>query len=215
LALALARVFRALRGAAILAVLGVGCASPVAVELDPMNDFGRYRTWAWLRSAPERTRLPVPMPQLDALLRRAIAHELAARGFARAAEGGTPDFFVGYELELQTRIELVAEVSATQTLQTFHGGRGDVGAYEIVTTRQRAFIYEIGVLGLDVTDGQERALVWRGIVRRRAHDSFSNLAGDTVAEIFEHFPRPSARGAEGGTDASVEVPGAPDALREF
>jgi Domain of unknown function (DUF4136) len=186
--LALASVCRITGLAAALAAFGVGCASPVSVEQDPLNDFARYRTWAWFPSATERVRRSAVTPQLDAVLRVAIARELAARGFVRAPAGEAPDFLVGYELGLRTQVQLENEVSATQTLQTFHGGRGDVGAYEIVTTRQRAVTYEIGVLGLDVIDTQERALVWRGIVRRRARDHFSELAGATVAEILAHFP---------------------------
>lgn len=188
MSLVLARVFRIAGVAAALAASGAGCADPVIVELDPLNDFARYRTWAWLSQAPEPTGRSAVTPQLDAVLRGAIEHELAARGLAPAAEGRRPDFFVGYHLRLRPQLEVENEVSAAQTLPTFHGGRGDVGAYEIVTTRQRVVPYEIGVLGLDVADGHDRALVWRGIGRRRARGSFSELAADTVAEIFEHFP---------------------------
>ena len=187
MSLALASVRRIVGLAAALAAFGVGCASPVSVEQDPLNDFARYRTWSWLPSAPERAHRAVT-PQLDAVLRVAIARELEALGFVRAPAGEPPDFLVGYELGLRTQIQLENEVSATQTLPTLHGGRDDVGAYEIVTTRQRAVTYEIGVLGLEVIDTQGRTLVWRGIVRRRARDHFSELAGDTVAEILAHFP---------------------------
>jgi hypothetical protein len=189
MARALANVVATAAFAAVLATLGPGCAQPVRVSFDAHEDFGAYRTWAWLPQS-----WPVPAvarqvaPELDAMLRTSIERELAARGYKPAAEDRSPDFFVTYHLELRTQLVLMNETPAAQTLPTFHGGRGDVGAYEVGITEQHLVVYEIGLLGLDVADGHERQLVWRGIGRRRARDSFSDVADDTVAEILEHFP---------------------------
>jgi hypothetical protein len=181
--------------AAALAVGGAGCANPVAVEIDPLKDFALYRTWGWLpppRSEPARRARVTP--ELDSLLRGAIERELEARGFARAAEGERPDLLVSYHLELHTQLVVRSEKPAMQTLPTLHGGRGDVGAYEIERTVQRVVLYEVGLLGLDVADGLERELVWRGIGRSRARNRFSDRAEAAVAEIFERFPTgPAAR----------------------
>jgi hypothetical protein len=181
--------------AAALLALGAACAHPVSVDFDPQEDFARYRTWAWLPPA-----WPVPAatgrvtPELDAALRSAIERELADRGFAAAAEGEPPDFFVSYHLALSKQLVLRNETPATETLPTLHGGRGDFGAYEIGRTELRIVAYEIGLLGLDVADGRERQLVWRGITRLRVRNRFSDRADDAVAEIFESFPpKPAAR----------------------
>ena len=181
--------------AAALATLGPGCAQPVRVSFDAHEDFAAYRTWAWLPPAwPVLAASRQVAPELDATLRSAVERELAARGYERAAEGQPPDFFVSYHLDLRRQLVLKNETPATQTLSTYHGGRGDVGAYEIDRTEQRLVSYEIGLLGLDIADGPGRQLVWRGISRRRVRNRFSNQAEGAVVEIFEHFPpKPPAR----------------------
>jgi len=186
----LARLLAATALSAALFAVAPGCAQPVRVDFDAQQDFGAYRIWAWL--PPGRAAAAgsgAVTPELDAALRGAIERELAGRGYALAGDGEAPDFFVGYQLQLRTQLVLKNETPAARTLPTHHGGRGEVGAYEIQQTEQRLVAYEIGLLGVQVADASERQIVWRGIGRSRVRNRFLDRVDTAVAEIVERFPQ--------------------------
>jgi hypothetical protein len=169
---------------ALLAAAGLGCATSVRVAFDPAEDFSAYRTWAWLPRGFEvpasRSRVS---PELDALLRGAVERELAARGYVRAAEE-PPDFLVTYHLRIELEIFHGIETPAMETVSSYHRE----GSFEVTASRPVTQFYERGTLVLDVADGRERQLVWRGIGIRRVRNSFRSRAEAVVADIFEAFP---------------------------
>ena len=168
----------------LLAAAGLGCATSVRVVFDPHEDFADYRTWAWLAPSFEvSSRRNHVEPSLDALLREAVERELAARGFERAQEE-PPDFLVTYHLRVQLQLVQGLETPAMQTVSSYHRE----GGFEVTASRPTVQSYEQGTLVLDVADGRERQLVWRGIGTRRVRNSFKERADDVVAEIFEAFP---------------------------
>ena len=167
---------------AVLAAAGLGCATSVRVDFDPQEDFASYRTWAWLPRGFEVPARDVD-PELDALLRGAIERELAARGYAQAGDL-TPDFLVTYHLQLRSQLVRAIETPAMQTLSSPHRE----GGYEVTKSEQRLQPYELGILVLDVAEGRERQLVWRGIGTRRVRTSFKRRAEAVVSDIIEAFP---------------------------
>ena len=168
-----------------------GCATSVHVDFDPDEDFSGYRTWAWLQSAWE-----VPAqgravdPGLDALVRVAIARELAARGYEPAGETA-PDVLVTYRLEVRRQLVRGIEPRALQTVYSHH----QQGGFEVLSSQPTLQLYEIGTLVLDIAEGRERQLVWRGIGTRRVPTSFKRRAEEVVAEILERFPPESGSGS--------------------
>jgi hypothetical protein len=179
---------KAKRAASLVGVLvaaaALGCATRVRVDFDPREDFSGYRTWAWLPRSFEvaATRGRVDS-ELDALLRAAVERELAARGYEPAGEA-PPDFLVTYHLRVQLQLVRGIETPAMQRLTspTREGG------FDVVASRPTLRPYERATLVLDVADGREHQLVWRGIGTRRVRNSFRTRAEAVVAEIFEAFP---------------------------
>lgn len=167
----------------VLAALGLACAKP-SVEVDPSEDFSVYETWEWL---PRRADFDPPRQLRSELHERVIAQverELRECGYRRAG-GETPDFFVTYHLEIERQLVVRSEVPAEETLETFHEG----GSYGVTRTTTHLAHYEQVTLAIDVAEGQERQLVWRGRLSERVRGSFDRRAGDAVAEILAHFPR--------------------------
>ena len=167
----------------IVAALVVSCLKPV-VEVDADADFSDYETWAWLPWLEPLGTERRLRPELHELVTAQVERELRARGYRRAASA-LPDFFVTYHLEIQRQIVVRSETPAEEMLESFHQG----GSYGVTKTRTHIVHYERGTLAIDVTEGHDRQLVWRGQLRERVRGSFDRHASDAVAEILEHFPR--------------------------
>jgi hypothetical protein len=180
---------------ALLAAVGacLACATPVRVEFDRREEFSRYRTWAWLDPGWEVGRASRVAPELDAVLRGAIERELAARGYQLTADG-TPDFFVTYHIAVAREMVVSIETPASQFLSSLHQGSP---SYLITASERKVRFYETGTLAVDVADGSERQLVWRGLAIRRARNDYEPHAARAVAEILERFPPASGPGAGG------------------
>ena len=167
-----------------IALAGFGCATEVRVNFDPREDFSSYRTWDWLPPGWQVAAAARRVDRgLDAQLRAAIERKLVERGYERAP-AGEADFLVTYHLTLERQLVRGVETPAMQTVSSFHRE----GGYEVTASKPTLQLYEQGTLVLDVADGQERQLVWRGIGIRRVRDSFGIRADDVVSEVFDRFP---------------------------
>ena len=90
-----------------------------------------------------------------------------------------------YHLEIQRQLVMRSETPAEEMLETFHEG----GSYGVTKTGTHVAHYEQVTLAIDVTEGHDRQLVWRGKLRERVRGSFDRRASDAVTKILEHFPR--------------------------
>jgi hypothetical protein len=184
-------------GIALVGAAALGCARATRVEFDPGEDFARYRSWDWLPAgfaAPTRERRLGA--ELESALRAAVERELAARGFVRTSDGA-PDFYVSYHADLSIQLGLGIDTPAMQTLSNFN----QAGAYEIGASRSQPLRrYDEGTLAVDVADGRERQLVWRGLQTGRWRNGIRGAIDEAVAEIFEGFP-PEPEKARAGDDA--------------
>lgn len=166
------------------AVLAAGCAtinvgSYIARDLD----FTRYHTYDW---APADA-LPTGDPRLDNnaffidQFQGAVEKRLAARGFARAGEGQTPDLLIHYHTNVSWR----AEVDALDRSL----GYGAAGEYMPAVRT-----FEEGTLVLDVIDARTKRMVWRGWAEDRFEGAFDTQEGmertidRAVRELMERFP---------------------------
>lgn len=190
--------------AAILAALGVACATTVDVAFDERADFSRYRSWDWLPGAAGAVDAPLGRaPALDARLARLVEEALRARGFERG-DGGA-DLLVGYHLRVQREFVTVREIPAMQQLSSFHNSP----SYWIQAPRSELHTYERGHLTIVVAGRRERRVIWRGQLEGRFRGDFSPHLEEAVRSLLERFPppaKPPAR-APAAPDGSPGTPG--------
>jgi hypothetical protein len=162
----------------------LACATGATVEFDPQEDFSGYRSWEWLPRAAETGKGRQPGdPELEALIRGSIERELDARGYLRAT-ADPPDFYVTYHVQTTREVKVSTEAPADQTLSSHHQSP----SYVITKSERVVRIYERGTLAIDLAEGRDRQLVWRGTETRRARQSFKPEVEAAVAEILDRFP---------------------------
>lgn len=182
--------------ASLLALAGcLGCAAAMRVEFDPREDFARYRSWDWLPTGfAESAASRALAPDLEALLRGAIERELAERGFTRAA-GATPDFYVSYHADVSIQLVRAIETPAMQTLSSLHSNSP---SFEITASEKSLRRYDEGTLALDVANGRDRQLVWRGMQTGRWRNGIRPRLDEMIEELFERFPPTPGEAADDG-----------------
>jgi hypothetical protein len=172
---------------ALLALLfaAAACAPKIQVDVDPAEDFTSYQHWAWLPRRAEARGSDTLHPEYREQIQRAIERELSARGLERVEETEA-DFFVTYHARLNREIHLRTETPAPTQLDSLHQSP----SYVVQGSEQRVVTYEEVRLVVDVADGRERQLVWRGRTQRRDRGTVDEHLDGVVAAIFEHFPVP-------------------------
>lgn len=180
-------------GALLLGAACFGCAG-VGVEFDSAEDFSGYRTWAWL---PRLETAPDPYgasrEELGAEIERRTEQALAERGFVRVADDAQADFFVTYHVEIFIEVVFVDEIQAEQSVASMN----DSPSYGVTGMETRQRIYERGHLVIDIADGEERQLVWRGSTSSKYRGSWKPHARAAVFGILERFPPERSRASAG------------------
>ncbi|SDV05877.1 DUF4136 domain-containing protein [Pseudomonas mucidolens] len=142
------------------AVLLGGCqTSQVNHDFDASRDFGAYRSWSWkepaLQYRPDDPRIRSDLTEQR--IRQAVADQLDQRGL-RAAPAGT-------KADLNVQAYLIVE-DRQQQVSTNYGGawggpwNGYWGAPMYNETRN--ITYKVATLQIDLLDGTDGKLVWRG-----------------------------------------------------
>ncbi len=139
-----------LRAVALAAALS-GCSSvQVQTQYDPAAEFARYRSYAWLATAPGAEQAAaIRDPAVRTLVVTAIDRELAKKKLTRTTPDAGPDFFVSVLGLSQNRIEVRDYGYAV------YGGVWVAPAVDVSQYRQ-------GTLLLDFVDARTRQLFWRG-----------------------------------------------------
>jgi hypothetical protein len=172
-----------------LAVLCAACAARVGVEVDPHEDPSRWRRWAWLpRAWPPLRGAGEDAEQIERLISARIERELAARGYLPAEERA-PDFFVTWHAELARELVAVTETPAVTQLSSLSQSPSYVVSAPVESWR----LYESALLAIDVADGVERQLVWRGTLEKRVRGRFARHAEGAVARILAELPPAGGR----------------------
>ncbi|WP_372875540.1 DUF4136 domain-containing protein [Pseudomonas sp.] len=132
---------------------------PAGSQLDlsaypaPARDFARYRNWAW-REQPAGSAWAS-----SALVQEALSNALDQRGLRPAPPDSAADLEVSTEMRLQRRIRQVAD---------HYGGYYGHGRYWHDyglwgrAPLARTYVEEVLVVNIDLFDGQDGQLVWRG-----------------------------------------------------
>lgn len=164
----------------------IGCGTPV-IEVAGDEDFSGYETWDWLPRLEPAEADHHDRPELRGQIESQVERSLAGRGYRRA-EGVVPDFYVTYHLELRSEMVVRQETPAVQNLESFQ----QEGSFDVTRTTTHIARYEVATLAIDVAEGRERQLVWRGLLEERVRGSFEPHIEGSVAKILERFPaRPS------------------------
>jgi hypothetical protein len=179
-----------------------GCRTvDVTADWDPAVDFSALSTWAF--AAQPMTPQGDPVLDGDSLFaqraRKAIAQQLDARGYRQVDDPAAADFRVAYFLVVQDRISVT-------TINDYYGygpgwgwrygyspgwgfGPGGFGTQTYVDQ------YKEGTLVIDVSEGPDKRLVWRGAGSGRLRDPGTPAEAETrvqqaVREILAKFPPP-------------------------
>jgi len=139
------------------AVLLVGCSAggnvpmQVQAEQSPTADVAAYRTFSWLQAPLASNGADDGAAVFDWKLRNAVDTGLLQKGYAKGSNGAA-DFLVAYDVSLKDK--------HTEAFQDWVAYRARGGTQGL----GNAFMdgYTEGTLVLQVLDGRNRALVWRG-----------------------------------------------------
>ena len=172
-------------------LLGACATSNVSQDFDAGRDFAAYRSWAWQRPAleyrPDDPRIKSDLTEQR--IREAIASQLDQRGL-RPAQAGT-------SADVTVRAYLVVEDRQQQVTNTYGGGWGGAwGGYwgGPMYNEIRSIDYKVATLQVDLFDGRDGKLVWRGsaehVVDTSASDpqARSQAIQKEVRQIMAHYP---------------------------
>ncbi|MHA6492415.1 DUF4136 domain-containing protein [Pseudomonas borbori] len=161
-------------------------------DYDPNRDFAAYRSWSWHEPAvqykPEDPRVSSDLT--GQRIRTAVAEQLDQRDLRPATAGAAGD--------LKVQVWLIVDDRQQQVSTHFGGGWGDPwgggfwGGPSHVETR--TLDYQVGTLQIDLLDGKDGKLVWRGsaeqVIRQQQPTPAEREAAirATVIDILSQYP---------------------------
>lgn len=161
-------------------------------DFDPDRDFAAYRSWSWqepgVQYRPDDPRLNSDLT--GQRIRTAVSEQLEQRGL-RAAPANTPG-------DLRVQAWLIVDNRQQQVSTQMGGGWGGSwhagywGGPSYVETR--TLDYQVGTLQVDLLDGKDGKLVWRGsaeqVLRNQQPSPSEREASirSTVAEVLSQYP---------------------------
>ena len=169
-------------------LLLAGCGAMVNVDYDQQANFQALRTFTLIPTPETKTgdeRLDSPL--VDKRIREAIVATLLQRGYREVKDN--PDFAVAYQLGIRKETDS-QRTSMTVGVGTYypHSAIGMTYGYPGYVES-----YERGILTIDVLNGSDKKLVWRGSSGRRLYNGFSpeqstKVINAVVKEILDKFP---------------------------
>ncbi|MEE5171468.1 DUF4136 domain-containing protein [Pseudomonas alliivorans] len=161
-------------------------------DFDARRDFGGYGSWGWkepgVQYQPDDPRLKSDLTEQR--IRQSISDQLDQRGLRMAPAGGHADLKVQAWLIVENRQQLVST--------NYGAGFGPWGGYGYwgapMNTETRSVDYKVSTLQIDLFDGKDGKLVWRGSTERILGDNAGNPSDRetavraTVAKILEQYP---------------------------
>lgn len=140
-----------------------------------ITDFSHYKTYAWVKSAR-----PAQSPFMDQRIIAAVDAQLAAKGLRKVDSGA--DLLVTYNAGVKE------ERSAITTGTGGWRWGGGMGRIDPV-------IENVGTLVVDLSDGEKKALIWRGTATDTLSDKSdknSKKIEKAVEKLFKKYP-PSSK----------------------
>lgn len=184
--------FRRLALLAVAVLLSACAGSQVNHDFDASRDFAAYRSWSWkepaLQYRPDDPRIKSDLTEQR--IRQSVTEQLDQRGLRPAAGGQKGD------LSVQTY--LIVEQRQQQVTTNYGGGaawgnpwNGYWGGPMYNETRNVS--YKVAIIQIDLLDGKDGKLVWRGsdeqILSRTTNPSDRSTAiRETVGRILANYP---------------------------
>lgn len=171
-------------------VLAACSSNNVQQDFDASRDFAAYRSWAWqepgLQYRPDDPRIKSDLTEQR--IRQAVADQLDQRGL-RPAAGGHGDVLVQAYLIVEDR---------QQQITTNYGGGGWGGPWNgywggPMYNETRNISYKVATVQIDLLDGKDGKLVWRGsdeqLLSNSPNPTDRNTAvRGTVGRILSNYP---------------------------
>jgi hypothetical protein len=182
--------FRSLAMLAVALLLGACQSTQVNHDFDASRDFAGYRSWTWkepaLQYRPDDPRIKSDLTEQR--IRQAIGEQLDQRGLRMAAGGAKGDVTVQAYLIVEDRQQQVSTNYGGAWGSPWNGYWGGP-----MYTETRNVDYKVATLQVDLFDGKDGKLVWRGSAEQIVSDSpkpseRSAAIRATVGKILANYP---------------------------
>ncbi|KRW61660.1 DUF4136 domain-containing protein [Pseudomonas sp. TTU2014-080ASC] len=158
-------------------------------DFDPNRDFAAYRSFSWDESAvqfkPNDPRLTSDLTSQR--IQSAVNEQLEQRGLRPATQSSSADLKVQAWVIVDNRQEQITNTNAGWGYPWgYWGGAGYV--------ETRTLDYQVGTLQIDLYDGKDGKLVWRGSKQEVLRDNQPGPAERSaairkaVAEVLSQYP---------------------------
>lgn len=173
------------------AVLLSACATNQAnYDFDTSRDFAAYRSWSWkdpaLQYRPDDPRIKSDLTEQR--IRQAVADQLDQRGLRQAPVGTRGDVQVQTYLIVEDRQEQVTTLYGGDRSGPWNGYWGGP-----IYNETRTIGYKVATLQIDLLDGKDGKLVWRGSDERLLSNSpnptdRSTAVREVVGRLLSNYP---------------------------
>jgi hypothetical protein len=165
-------------------VLGLGCATPLAVEhdYDTTYDFTKLRSYDWLPS-PSSDQME---EMTEKRVQGTVNSQLQAKGYSHSAD--SPDFLVSLEGIKKTVTTGSTAVGASIAVPV-----GSHGAVHVGGGKSKPREKQEGTLNLNIVDAKTKTLVWQGtataaIQAKTSPEEQQQRINQVIAELLKKFP---------------------------
>lgn len=176
-----------------LLLLLSACQTPqLQRDFDPNRDFAAYRSWSWqepgVQYKPDDPRLNSDLT--GQRIRAAVTEQLDQRGLRTAAANTAADLKVKVWLIVDNRQQQVSTQVGGAWGNPWGGGFWGGPGY--VETRN--VDYQVATLQIDLLDGKDGKLVWRGSTEQIVRNNPANPSEreaeirNSVAQILSQYP---------------------------
>ena len=175
----------------ILLLLGACQSQQINRDFDASRDFAGYRSWSWQEPAvqykPDDPRIRSDLTEQR--LRGAVSEQLDQRGLRPAATGAAGN--------LRVQVWLIVDQRQQQVSTGFGGGFGGYwGNYwgGPAYNETRTVDYKVATVQIDLFDGKDGKLVWRGSAERIMRNDEGNptqretVIREAVARVLSQYP---------------------------
>jgi len=176
----------------VFAVLLSACeTTQVNHDFDASRDFAGYRSWSWkepaLQYRPDDPRIKSDITEQR--IRQAVGEQLDQRGLRPAVVGGKADVKVQAYLIVDNRQQQVSTNYGGGWGGPWHGGFWGGPGY----TETRSVDYQVATIQVDLLDGKDGKLVWRGSAEQMVNDGAtpaerSAAINQAVTKLMTAYP---------------------------
>ena len=169
----------------LLAWCAVAAAQEIRFNYVQGTDFGRYKTYKWVRVPNAQ----YPNQILDEQIMRAIDAQLALKGLTRSEDN--PDLYITY----QVAVNQEKQWNSYSTGGDYWGWGGWGGWGGMSTTTTTSQTINIGTVSCDIYDVASKKQIWRGDASKtlgsgKDPKKVEKNLNKAMAKLFKKYPPP-------------------------